>query len=257
MRTIVLAALVATAGLTGAHAETTARELRDAMKHQERGHRSLRDGKIEKAEKNFLRSLKKVESFPGAHLGLGHVAMQRRDFEGALLSYTRARDGYGTLGELLMEFEGKRYMEAQRELIDEQEFLQKLRGRPLTNGESETQREHTIAQTEGRIHRLRAIEAPSATRVDKTPGELYFYVGNALYNLRRIPDALDAWLECADRSPDFALVHNNLAAIYMQVGRLDDAREHLAQAEQLGFPVSAQFKSDLERRLARASAASD
>lgn len=41
------------------------------------------------------------------------------------------------------------------------------------------------------------------------------------------------------------MVHNNLAIAYHGMGRSAQAREHLARAEELGFPVNPQFKEEL------------
>ena len=40
--------------------------------------------------------------------------------------------------------------------------------------------------------------------------------------------------------------HNNIAVIYMQTDRLDQALEEVTLAEKAGFKVNTQFKADLK-----------
>ena len=99
------------------------------------------------------------------------------------------------------------------------------------------------------ILQLQAIDPPDPDELMSAPGEVYFYIGYALYQLDRSTEALAAWETCREKSPKFALVHNNLALIYMRLGRLEQARESIERAQELGFPVHPQFKADLERAI--------
>ena len=57
---------------------------------------------------------------------------------------------------------------------------------------------------------------------------------------------------CAAKSPKFSMVQNNLTVAYWKKGRFDDAKRALARAQELGFPVNPQFKTDLEQASAAA-----
>ena len=59
------------------------------------------------------------------------------------------------------------------------------------------------------------------------PGELHFYIGNALFNMNRLDEALEAWETCARMTPRFSLVYNNLAVAYWKKGRLDRAVDRI------------------------------
>jgi adenylate cyclase len=78
----------------------------------------------------------------------------------------------------------------------------------------------------------RAIEVIKAhMRLDPfyiaiTPG----WLGFAYFVLRRYSEALPHLRECASRAPDFRAGHLWLAATYAQLGLLDEARAHVAEA---------------------------
>jgi Tfp pilus assembly protein PilF len=56
------------------------------------------------------------------------------------------------------------------------------------------------------------------------------------------------WRAAVDANPKLGEAHNNLAVIYMQTGRFDDALKALTAAEKAGFKVNPQFKADLKDR---------
>ena len=72
-------------------------EMKQATRFQQKGARALSNGDLPTAEKQFTKSLAAMPSFPAAHIGLGQIAMSRKDFEGALSHFEQARDGYAGL----------------------------------------------------------------------------------------------------------------------------------------------------------------
>ena len=62
-------------------------EMKQATRFQQKGARALENGDIPGAEKHFTKSLSAMPSFPAAHIGLGQIAMSRKDFEGVVLEF--------------------------------------------------------------------------------------------------------------------------------------------------------------------------
>lgn len=235
------AILLATVGTTIDAAD--ARDAKRAMSLVTRGEKSLGTGNLDRAEEQFQKSLDTLEGFPPALIGLGHVAMARGEFEKALDNYRASIDSYDLLGAVMREIQAQRYTRAEAEIRSLEDSLNNLR----QNSSSGTVN-LDASKVENQIERLRAIEPPSPDDEEQeVPGEIYFHIGNALFRLNRVGEAIDAWHECARRSPEFAMVHNNLAFAYFQQGKIDEARTELALAEELGFPVHPQFKADLEK----------
>jgi tetratricopeptide (TPR) repeat protein len=112
-----------------------------------------------------------------------------------------------------------------------------------------------IAQLQDAVHNLEAVQMPAHTDTKQAPGEIDFYIGNALFRLDRPDEALASWESCATKSPNFALVKINLAVAYWKKGRFDEAKSLLAAAEAQGFPVNPHMKADLESAAAGAAPA--
>lgn len=216
----------------------------------ETGDRAFKSGNTAKAQKSFRKALAVIPGYPAAHLGLGHVAMSEARFEDALAEYTAAEKGYGDLSDIMLDLESKRYGRAQREMRELEDQIRVINDVTLKVSDG-TRRSKTL-QLEERIRALRGMEYPKQEQVYHPPAELYFHVGNALFRLGRAEQALANWETCVAKAPRFPLVHNNLAVVYMQQGRLDEALRSLSRAEELGVTVNPDFKADLLRRTAHA-----
>jgi len=219
-------------------------EMKQATRFQQKGARALQNGDLPGAEKHFTKSLSAMPSFPAAHIGLGQIAMSRKDFEGALAHFEQARDGYAGLGEALLDVETERYANAQDQIQALNDSISQFASQ--TTGASSNL---SVSQMQNQISQLQAIQPPDRQKVGEPPGEIYFYIGNALFRLGRRDEAVAAWETCSEMSPEFAMVHNNLALAFMQGGRLEEAMRSLERAERLGFEVNPAFKKDLKAAL--------
>jgi len=228
-----------------AHADATA-DLRRAANMVQRGDKAFKSGDPDKARKMFQDALEVVPDFPDARMGLGHLAMQEGRIEAALQEYTIARDAYASFGELMRSYQAEKYSAAQLEIRRLEDEIRTINDPRLLI--TDTTRAMKTLQLENAIEKLRALTPPSEEKVPQPPAEVYFHLGNALFRLNRHDEAVEVWKTCAERNPQFALVHNNLAVAYMMQGRFDEARQSIATAEQLGMTVSPDLKADLERR---------
>jgi tetratricopeptide (TPR) repeat protein len=248
-----LAGLVVLLFCSTALATYTEQEISRASKLHRKGVQAMQSGNLEKARESFDKALQSVSVFPDAHIGLGQIAMAEKEFERALVHFEQARDGYAELGASLLDIRMKRYASAQSQIASLDDQIRHLesttsaqtRGGTAAGGQNAI----TIGKMRNLQQQLLAIEPPNPDEATEPPGEIFFYIGNALFQLNRPDDALGAWETCRERSPKFAMVYNNLALIYMQTGRLEEAKKSLIKAEELGFPVNPQFKLELERAL--------
>ena len=251
----IVAAAAAVASVSVAAPATAARSsFASAKGAYLRGVRALEKGKIDKAHKSLRRAVRAMPSFPPAHIALGHIAMHRQEYEQALLEYTTARDGYRNLGAEVAALETERYAQARDSIVTLEEEINNLRNpsTALFKGLPESERVQRLAQLEGRLQQLQAIRLPGTHDSEEPPGEIHFYVGNALFRLGRLDEAVDAWATCSEVTPDFPLVYNNLAFGYWKKGDPERAAEYLDRAERLGFELNPNFKLDVARSLALA-----
>jgi tetratricopeptide (TPR) repeat protein len=246
----VAASLIGLLAILTGLAVITADELGRAAHYHRRGVQALLREDLAKARRNFERALEEIPRFPSAHIGLGQIAMAEQEFELALAHFEQARAGFEELGESLLDLESKRYAEAQNRIALIEDQIRHLQSQGVAGGMLQIK----INEMQSTISRLQAIDPPDPDKATEAPGEVYFHIGNALFELERPSEALEAWETCREKNPKFAMVYNNLALVYMQLGRLEHARKNMAKAEDLGFPVNPQFKQDLERALVESRA---
>lgn len=232
-------------------ANPTQRQVGDADRNCQFALKALRAGNLGKAKSLYSKALKVFPEFPDALTGLGHVAMSERHFDEALTDFQGAQRAYVSFSSALFELQLQRYQRTQEQIAalrDEIRDTQRLIATRMTSGNS-GRLDQRIMQLEAQIQQLETMKGPDAANMSE-PGELHFYIGNALFNMNRLDEALEAWETCARMTPRFPLVYNNLAVAYWKKGRLDRAVESLTRAERLGLPVNPAFKTDLEHSAA-------
>ena len=244
---LLLVASLAPAPAAGSTDRPTDRQIRDADRYSQFGTQALKSGNLHRARTLFEKALKVIPSFPDAHMGMGHVAMGERRFEDALREYSLAREEFVEFSDGLFDLRLLHYQQTQEEIgkiHDEIMNLQKLAyTKPIG---SANLIERKILELEEEIHQLEMIKPPEVDAARQPPGEVHFYIGNALFNLNRPDEALTSWETCARMSPRFSLVYNNLAVAYWKRGRVDLAIDSLERAERLGLAVNPRFKADLQ-----------
>jgi len=255
------ALLAATAGWSGS--ETQERELRRAIAESDRGMAALEKGNLKKAREAFDRALTALPDFPQGHLGLGHLAMRERRFDDALREFKSAEDGYKGMSSITVQLEADRYARSRDELTNLRVALTQLEGdsrksqtmletERTSTGLSAGQVERELARVRSRIQTLEGMNPPSSRTIREAPAEILFFQGNALFNLKRLDEAIAAWEAALKRDPKQPLVENNLAVAYWKAGRFDDARAAMLRSETLGFKVNPNFRADLEKALSAA-----
>ena len=225
-------------------------EIRQAERQCQTAMRALQTGNYDKAGEGFAKALALAPDYPPAHMGLGHVALARKDFAGALREYTSGRDAYGQYGDALHQIEMDRYAKTQDEIRRLQDQLRDMANQArgvVGEGGASTNQQNMERTIEQQIQTLQAVPMPTEARDSGPPADVYFHLGNALFRLERYEEARVAWETCAQKNTKFPLVQNNLAVLYMKAGRYDDARHAIAEAERLGMTVNPALKADVDR----------
>ena len=236
------AAAVAAAVLTVSGASTeklSTRKFHEAIACCRSGDEALGRGELSRASEQFENALAIVPDFPEAYMGLGHIAMVRRDYAAALGAYTRARDAYDRLSQQLLDYrlqeKGKSQLEVQSRRDDITNLTKLLQGGPAL--------ESRVRDIEREINYFDRMDTPREDKRAERPANVYFFRGNALFHLDRLEEAVADWEFAARRAPEFGPVHNNLALVYWKLGKKDEARQALARAEQLGVAVHPDLKA--------------
>ncbi len=96
-----------------------------------------------------------------------------------------------------------------------------------------------------------ATSRTSATQTGgafQPPAQVLLALGSAYFRNGDRDAAEAQWLAAIDANPKLGEAHNNIAVIYMQTGRFEQALQELTLAEKAGFKVNPQFKADLKER---------
>ena len=235
---LALAAAIPVAAATPAEKQLSSRRFHEAIAHCRSGDEALRHGELSRASEQFEKALAIVPDFPEAYMGLGHIALVRRDYAAALGAYTRARDAYGRIGQQLYDHRLQRKGQSGLEIQSRRDDIMNLT-KILQGG---TALESRIRDIEREINYFDRMEVPHEEKRTEVPANVYFFRGNALFHLDRLEEAVADWEEASRRAPDFGPVYNNLALAYWKLGQKDKARECLARAEQLGVVVHPELK---------------
>jgi tetratricopeptide (TPR) repeat protein len=259
----VVSVLAAVGSAAASGAGGNERTLRQAIGYAQRGAESLQKGNVASALKDFNLALEKEPRLPEGHLGLGHVAMREKRFEDALREYRLAQQGHREIASLVLLVQADRYAKSRDQLdrlretenqLDSESRRMEVRGGGLSSGSSGSlsvgQLERQRVEVNHQIQTLEAMKTPGESTANEPPATLYFFEGNALFDLKRTDEAIAAWEKAASRDPKFAPVQNNLAVAYWMKGRVDDARAAVARAETLRFAVNPSFRADLDRAVA-------
>lgn len=244
---IIVVCLILTLGVLDAFAEDelSSRGLRQAAQLTHKGQKQLEAGGLDKARQFFEKALTATPDYPDAVVGLGHVAMRERRFDQALEYFESAKGGYAKMSNAMLTAERENYERAQQQLVGLRSQYSALEQSSTGTTDQSNQNRMTLMRVEREILRLEAIHPPSEAPVTQIPASIYFFVGNALMNLSRDEEALEAWETCVREDPSFSLVYNNLAVAYWKAGRLDEARAALTKAEELGVQINPEFKAAL------------
>jgi tetratricopeptide (TPR) repeat protein len=204
--------------------------------------RAMRAGNIKKAREALDKAIEVMPNFPGAHMGLGHVALMERRFEDALREYREARADYAQVQGAMFNLKVRDYADAQIEIVQLNDDL-----RNQAKLSPNVFRQNKL---ENAILRLQRMDIPTRQSLEEPPGQIDFYIGNALYHLGRRDEAVASWEECLRKDKQIAPAYQNLAVGYWEQRRYVDARRTLAEAEKRGLRTSQDLKADLERSAA-------
>lgn len=231
----------------GTSAKLDLQHLRRAVSLSQFGERNLQKGNRERARRYFVEALEGIPELPSAHIGLGKIAMAEQDYKKALAEFQAAREGWKRLaGEVTDAYGAALNKELSRALI----ISQQVQGAPgsyqdrsgadytAADGGSTGTTIQTVGMKEvarsARLLDTNTVPEPAARYV-AVPGEVFFYIGNALYRLGKTEEAIRAWETSIERSPGFGPSYMNLALAYGQTGNLERARWCQERAAECGM----------------------
>jgi len=221
---------------------------RRAFAHCRKGQQLLASERYDEAEGEFRAALAIAPSFTFAHYGLGQGSMARRRYEEAVMHLEAARTAYKD--EAAARERGRMSAEQRQgsEIMELQSMMNALRLQP-PSGQT-AQRQVATRRLAERLQTLERMRMRNNLETDPVPPEISVALGSAYFRSNRLADAEREYLAALEVDPSIGEAHNNLAVVYMLVGRPDEAARRVALAEKADYPVSGAFKKELAAAIA-------
>lgn len=218
-----------------------------AQPSYEAGLAHMQNESFEAAVDSFRGAIIIDPSYEMAHYMLGRVQLMLRQYASATNSLVKARDLFAAQAN--EHFDTKADLQRRRrELINE-----------MTNEISQLQQARQTPQVQERIRqyteRRRQIQdadrESGLTPQQAVPAFVWLSLGSAFFRSGKLADAEQAYLSAIATDSKMGEAHNNLAVVYMETGRLDQAEKSVKAAEKAGMHVSPALKDEIAKRKSR------
>jgi Flp pilus assembly protein TadD len=211
----------------------------EALRLFRNGQQLMASEQFERAADSFSSAIAKDGLLTVAHYGLGQAYMNLERFADAVRAYKGCIDASRVLHGLRQTNQ----FEVDRQRQDSIRALKETLGPNVKMDPlKRTQIEQQLRDLENQ--RI-SIDAPF-----QAPAEVLLALGSAYFRNGDREEAEIEWKAAIAVNPKQGQAHNNLAVIYMQSGRLDEAEQEIKLAEKSGFRVNPQFKEDLKKKKA-------
>jgi tetratricopeptide (TPR) repeat protein len=214
-----------------------------AMVQYKLGFENMRAEQWAEAAKSFQQAIDIDPTFDLAYYMLGRVRMSQRQYVEAIGAFTKAR-------EISLSQAGRQFANAQERQRDRRERISQIDEmvRQLRQGPQTAQVQDQIRQFEERRRQLQeTIQQGNDISVDATvPPFVSLSLGSAYFRSGNRAEAEKYYKEAIAADPRSGEAHNNLAVVYFETGRVEEAEKEISLAEKTGFKVHPQLKADIQ-----------
>ncbi len=216
-----------------------------AMPLYKLGLEELRGEQWEKAASLFERTIKIDPSFEMAHYALGRALMPQKKYGEATAALTMCRDLYRA--QAGRRFSGQQ--EAQQYWRDRLTQLDEL----IRQGQQAPQSARAVDALRQLMENRRQIQENLTRGSDvsmdtSVPAFVSMALGSAYFRLGRLADAEREYKATIVADAKTGEAYSNLAVVYLQTGRFEEAEKAVKSAEKTGFKVNPMLKDDIEAR---------
>lgn len=222
-----------------------------ANRPYEEGLAQLREEAFDAAAKSFEAAVAIDATFDMAYYMLGRTHLARKQYAAAVFALERCRSLHqaDATRSFANKQEGQRL---RRERIAELDQLINDTQAAASRPENATRRSSMLEQVRQFQERKRQIQdldrSDDLSPARAVPAFVSLSLGSAYFRSGRLADAESAYLAALGADPKVAEAHNNLAVVYLETGRIDDAQRSIDAAERLGFRVQPALKEEVARR---------
>ena len=199
----------------------------------------------EQAARSFEQAIDIDREFELAYYMLGRANMALKKYVEAVAAYSKCRDLY--LAQAGHQFSN--LQEAQRsranKLTELDDMIRQIQAAPVT-----AQRQEQMRQLQERRQRIQdAISSGYTLTLESTvPPWVSLALGSAYFRAERFVDAEREFKATIAADPKTGEAHNNLAVVYLETRRFDEAEKAVKAAEKAGFKVNPMLKDDIKAK---------
>ena len=190
-------------------------------------------------------------TFDMAFYMLGRAHMAQRNYASAIVALEKARTIYQAQGTERFTTKQERQRVLRQRMAHIDELVETLRS--AAQSPENKQRAPSLME-QARQYEERKRQIQDMIRNEDTqpsqavPGYVSLSLGSAYFRAGRTADAERAYLAAVAADPKIGEAHNNLAVIYMESGRLDEAENAVKAAEKAGLRVNPALKEEIRKR---------
>jgi tetratricopeptide (TPR) repeat protein len=206
------------------------------------GLEDLRAERWEKAAESFQRAIEFDPTFEMAYYALGRATMPQKKYAEAVAALTKCRDLY-------REQAGKRFSNQQDlqqyrrdQLTEIDEIIRQYQGGPQSVQTAEALRQLSERRRQMQENLQHGTDVSIEASV---PSFVSLALGSAFFRMGRLPDAEREYKATIASDPKTGEAYSNLAVVYLQTGRFEDADKAVKAAEKTGFKVNPMLKDDI------------
>ncbi len=214
-----------------------------AMQPYKIGLEEMRAERFEKAATEFQRAIDIDPTFEMAYYALGRAMMPQKKYTEAAAALTRCRDLYTAQAgrQFSNQQEAQQY---RRERITElDEVIRQYQQGPQTVRTAEAVRQLVENR---RLMQENLLRGTGVGMEMSVPSFVSMALGSAFFRLGRLADAEREYKATVAADPKTGEAYSNLAVVYLETGRFDEAEKALKAAEKTGFKVNPQLKDDIK-----------
>jgi tetratricopeptide (TPR) repeat protein len=222
-----------------------------AQLHYRLGWEAFRVEHWDEAVKEFKQVLDVDAKYKLAYYGLGRSYMALKQFVDATAAYERCRQLYE--GDASEKFRTAQEADQIRQSdLDQLKLaINALTSRTNNNGVVSNAAQNQIRQLRDqaqRIQQKRDVINNNMTITSEVPSFVSLALGSSYFRSSRFTDAEREYKAAVNDDPKFGEAWNNLAALYLTTGRIDDADRAATTAEKVGYKVNPGLKEDIRRK---------
>lgn len=216
-----------------------------ARSHYRKGWEFMRVEGWQDAAKEFQNAIDIDPQFEDAHYMLGRADMAMKKYAEAIASYTKARDLYRAQAgrQFSNQQEAQRYRQDRLTEIDE--MIRQAQSGPQNLAAQERMRQ---LQEYRRQIQLSFQRGGNISIENSVPAFVSLALGSAYFRSGKLEDAEREYKTAVATDPKTGEAYSNLAVVYFETGRYDEAERAVTAAEKAGYKVHPQLKQDIREK---------